>query len=317
MTDDPEVQLSSLSMVGSSVTRRRSLPPWSIDAGSPDHLVLHLLVQGSFQLSRADGHVLELEAGDLVGIVSSANDAGEGAPGMRLHCAATPLGASGFEPGEVLSAVYAPGPDETRGSDRGAETWPARLPAVIHLSATEVRREQGLPAIVGLLRAELASGSRERERVARTLIDPLLAYALRCWRGARAGERGFQSPKPLDRRLSRALAAMQAEPARPWTVLGLARAAGLSRAAFARRFLAELGVPPLRYLAERRMQLASLLLVEGDDSLASVAAQIGYESEFAFSRAFKRHHGEAPGAFRRRVRACPTAFLRAPTRAAA
>jgi AraC-like DNA-binding protein len=300
MTEDPEAPISFIS-------QRRSLPPWSIDAGSPGHLVLHLLVQGSFQLSRADGHVLALEAGDLVGIASSANDGVDGAAGTRLHCTATPLlDTSRIEPGEVLSLVYARG-----------ETWPARLPPVIHLSAGEVRRDPGLPALVGLLHAELASGSAEQERLARTLLDPLLAYALRRWRSARTGERTFQSSRPVEPRLARALGAMQAEPARPWTVEALARAAGLSRAAFARRFLAELGVPPLRYLAEWRMQLASRLLVEGDDSLASVAAQVGYESEFAFSRAFRRHHGEAPGTFRRRVRACPGALLRTPTRAAA
>jgi AraC-like DNA-binding protein len=301
MIEDPEAQRSSIS-------RRRSLPPWSLDAGSPDHLVLHLLVQGSFQLSRADGQVLALDAGDVVGIVSSANDVGTAAAGMRLGCVAPPIGASGLEPAEVLSASYP-----------ASELGIARLPSVIHLRADEIGSEQGLPTIVSLLRAELTSGSHQHERVAQTLLDPLLAYTLRCWCEARTGERGFQSPRPLplDPRLARALAALQAEPARPWTVESLARAAGLSRAAFARRFLAELGVPPLRYLAEIRMQLASRLLVEGDESLASVAAQIGYESEFAFSRAFKRFHGQAPGAFRRRMRTIPAGSMRTPTRAAA
>jgi AraC-like DNA-binding protein len=297
MTDNPEVQIAP-------VVRRRSLPPWTIGAGSPGQLVLHLPVQGSFQLSRADGQVLSIEAGDVVGIVSSANDAGESAAGLQLSCVAAPLGASGIEPGEVLSLGYAAG-----------RALPARLPSVIHLPASDVRREHALPALVSLLRAELASSSRERERTAQTLLDPLLAYTLRCWREARTGERGFQSPKPLDLRIARALAALRAEPARPWTVEALARAAGLSRAAFARRFLAELGIPPLRYLAEVRMQIASRLLVDSNDSLAGIAAQIGYESEFAFSRAFRRHQGEAPGVFRRRVRACPGAFTR--TRAAA
>lgn len=300
MTDDPAAPIALIS-------QRRSLPPWSIEAGAPGRLGLHLLVQGSFQLSRADGQVLGLEAGDLVGIASNANDVVDATPGMRVHCTATPsLDASANAPGEVVSLFYA----------RDA-AWAARLPPVLHLAAAEVRQEPGLSAIVGLLRAELGRGSAEEERLAQSLLDPLLAYTLRCWRGARAGQRAFQPPAPLDPRLARALAALQADPARPWTVEALARAAGLSRAAFARRFLAEVGIPPLRYLAECRMQLASRLLVEGDDSLARVAGQVGYESEFAFSRAFRRHHGEAPGTFRRRVRACPGALLRAPTRVAA
>jgi AraC-like DNA-binding protein len=71
---------------------------------------------------------------------------------------------------------------------------------------------------------------------------------------------------------------------------------------------------PLRYVAQWRMQLSERLLVETDESLASIAARVGYESEFAFSRAFKRHRSVAPGAFRRAHRAAPGAT---PTRAAA
>ncbi|MEZ4448455.1 MAG: helix-turn-helix transcriptional regulator [Nannocystaceae bacterium] len=96
---------------------------------------------------------------------------------------------------------------------------------------------------------------------------------------------------------------MHSRPTERWTVEALARAAGLSRAAFARRFLAELGVPPLRHLTDLRMRRAARRLVESDDSLAAIAADVGYDSEFAFGRAFKRHLGEAPGAYRRRVRA--------------
>ncbi|MEJ7732220.1 MAG: AraC family transcriptional regulator [Polyangiaceae bacterium] len=108
---------------------------------------------------------------------------------------------------------------------------------------------------------------------------------------------------PLDERVARALAQMQARPAERWTVAKLAKAAGLSRAAFARRFAAEVGVPPLRYLADLRLGRAAQRLVEGNDSLAGVAAEVGYESEFAFSRAFKRRYGEAPGVWRRHARA--------------
>lgn len=295
--DDPGPQPSPLSSPGSSVARRRALPPWSVDAGSPGVLVLHLLIQGAFHLSRPDGAVIELGAGDLLGIGCSANETGEGASGMRLHCSAPLGGAPDQEPGEVFSAVY-------HANDTGdAESWASRLPALIHLRAGEVRRDPGLPAIIRLLRAELLDGSREPSSVAHTLMTPLLAYAARCWHEASTGERRSGAPEPRDRRLARALALMRSRPAHPWTVESLAKAAGLSRAAFARRFQAELGVPPRRFLADRRMELASRLLAEGDESLAGVAAQIGYESEFAFSRAFKRHHGEAPGAFRRRIRA--------------
>lgn len=109
----------------------------------------------------------------------------------------------------------------------------------------------------------------------------------------------------LDRPIARALAALQREPERAWTVERLARSVGLSRAAFARRFVAALGCSPARYLTDLRLALAASLLENSDASLAEIASRVGYLSEFAFSRAFKRRHGVAPGSFRR-LRARPS-----------
>ena len=108
-----------------------------------------------------------------------------------------------------------------------------------------------------------------------------------------------QTSRVVDRRVARALTLLQAEPAKRWTVERLARAVGLSRAAFARRFAAVSGCSPLRYLTELRLALAAHRLEHTDDSLAEVAQHVGYTSEFSFSRAFKRQHGVAPGLFRR------------------
>jgi AraC-like DNA-binding protein len=104
----------------------------------------------------------------------------------------------------------------------------------------------------------------------------------------------------------RALAAMKADPSRRWTVGALARVGGLSRAAFARRFTRAVGTSPLRWLTEHRLELAEKRLLETDLSLAGIAGDIGYVSEFAFAKAFKRHFGVAPGLFRR---SRPTAQL--------
>jgi AraC-like DNA-binding protein len=92
---------------------------------------------------------------------------------------------------------------------------------------------------------------------------------------------------------------MQERLGEPWTVESLARAVGMSRAAFARAFTEAFAAAPLQHLHEQRMERAALLLVDTDDGLALIAARVGYQSEFAFGRAFKRHHGVAPGAYRR------------------
>ncbi|MGK8488399.1 helix-turn-helix transcriptional regulator [Nocardia asiatica] len=92
---------------------------------------------------------------------------------------------------------------------------------------------------------------------------------------------------------------MHAHSAAPWTVEQLAARNGLSRSVFAQRFTALVGEPPMAYLTWWRMTSAGRVLRESDAPLRSVAAQVGYTSEFAFAKAFKRAYGVAPGAYRR------------------
>lgn len=98
--------------------------------------------------------------------------------------------------------------------------------------------------------------------------------------------------------VGRALAALHGAPTEAWTVERLAREAGLSRSVLAERFAALVGRPPMQYLALWRMQLAGRLLADGAP-VAEAAATVGYESEAAFSRAFKKMVGCAPGLWRR------------------
>jgi transcriptional regulator GlxA family with amidase domain len=100
-----------------------------------------------------------------------------------------------------------------------------------------------------------------------------------------------------------ALEAIAARPAEAWTVESLAKVAGLSRAAFARRFVEEVGAPPLHYVTEVRMRLAAERLVRSDEALAVIAIEVGYATEFSLSRAFRRTLGDPPGVYRRRARA--------------
>jgi AraC family transcriptional regulator, alkane utilization regulator len=93
---------------------------------------------------------------------------------------------------------------------------------------------------------------------------------------------------------------LHAEPTYPWTVPELAKRLGLSRSALAHRFTQLLGQPPMQYLAQWRLQLASSYLQNTDEGLAKIATQVGYESEAAFSRAFKRYVGQSPGTWRNR-----------------
>ncbi len=108
-----------------------------------------------------------------------------------------------------------------------------------------------------------------------------------------------------------ALAALHARPAHGWTLAELARAAATSRTVLTERFSQTVGLPPMQYLTEWRLQLAAEQLAEGGKKVAAVGADVGYESEAAFSRAFKRKTGYAPAAWGRMRRGEPASQPRA------
>ena len=96
-----------------------------------------------------------------------------------------------------------------------------------------------------------------------------------------------------------ALAQLHERPAHPWTLLDLARAVGSSRTVLVERFSGVIGMPPMQYLTQWRLQLAAERLSSGSAKVAAVGAEVGYESEAAFSRAFKRATGQSPASWRR------------------
>ena len=106
-----------------------------------------------------------------------------------------------------------------------------------------------------------------------------------------------------DAHVGKALRLLHANPMHDWTVDELAREVALSRSVFAQRFTELVGESPMRYLANWRMQLAKQLMREGTDNIQEVATRVGYDSEAAFNRAFKRATGSPPAAWRKTPRA--------------
>ncbi|HMJ12923.1 MAG TPA: helix-turn-helix transcriptional regulator [Polyangiaceae bacterium] len=93
---------------------------------------------------------------------------------------------------------------------------------------------------------------------------------------------------------------MHGRPAEPWTLESLARSVGVSRSVFSDRFMQIMAVPPMQYLGNWRLQVAARLLERENMNIAQAASAVGYESEAAFNRAFRRRVGMPPGAWRRR-----------------
>lgn len=175
------------------------------------------------------------------------------------------------------------------------------LPELIHLPADPGRHPE-LHAAVQLLAAEVGNPRLGTSATVPALLDTLLMYILRIWlaeQPTRGSTTGWAAALN-DPAVTAALHAIHRDPAGPWTVAKLAAEAGLSRATFARRFTSMIGQPPLGYLTWWRLTTAARLLRATEAPLRSIAAQVGYTSEFAFANAFKRTHGLAPGAYRRR-----------------
>jgi len=174
----------------------------------------------------------------------------------------------------------------------------ALLPDPIHIPASEGRTTR-FGRLIGLLSEECASDYPGKELIIQRLLEALLVEALR-WQGvgnepAAAGLlSGLRDPA-----LAHVLRAIHADVRAKWTVAELARIAGMSRSAFAARFGATLGCAPIEYLARWRMALAKDALTRGVKSLDRIADQIGYESASAFSTAFRKRLGTAPGKFAR------------------
>jgi transcriptional regulator GlxA family with amidase domain len=118
-------------------------------------------------------------------------------------------------------------------------------------------------------------------------------------------DRAVDEVKPLaalrDPVVRRALESLHAELEKPWTLEELAHRVGVSRSVLAERFKNLMGCPPMLYLTKWRLQVAAHCLAQPQESTASVAARVGYESQAAFNRAFKRYAGVPPGTWRRKL----------------
>jgi len=175
----------------------------------------------------------------------------------------------------------------------------AALPRTIHVSgAGSEATGDWLPTLLNIAVRESSSARAGRDNILARLSELMFVEAIRRYiETLPAAETGWLAGL-RDPVVGQALAALHAEPAEPWTVERLARAVGVSRSVLADRFTEMVGQPPMQYLALWRMQRASRLLLEGD-SVAEAAGVVGYESDAAFSRAFKKLVGEAPAAWRR------------------
>jgi AraC-like DNA-binding protein len=173
------------------------------------------------------------------------------------------------------------------------------LPMVIHVGPSGSPQAEWMQSTLRLVAAEAAEMRPGGEAVITRLSDILVIQALRAWiETDPAAQRGWLGAL-RDRQIGRAITLIHRDPARAWTVASLANELAMSRSAFAARFTELVDEPAMHYVTRWRMQTARTLLAEDGVTVAEIASRLGYQSEAAFSRAFKRITGTPPGAVAR------------------
>ena len=172
------------------------------------------------------------------------------------------------------------------------------LPKLICIEAWQSPQMEWIQSTLRLMAAEAKVMRPGGETIITRLADILVIQAIRSWMSkdplAKAGWLGALQ----DKQVGYAILLIQRNPAQRWTVASLANEVGMSRSAFAARFKELVGEPPMQYITRWRMNLALTWLKKEDASLSELSHRLGYQSEAAFSRTFKRVTGSSPGAAR-------------------
>lgn len=174
------------------------------------------------------------------------------------------------------------------------------LPPVVKVGVRGSNAGMWLEASLRYALAEARSPRPGGQGVLAKLAEVLFIEVLRIHMNEQADGRTGWLAGVNDRIVGAALRALHAKPAQPWTLEELARTAGTSRSVLAERFMQLVGQAPMQYLAQWRMLLASNLLARSNAPLAHIAEEVGYQTDTAFSRAFRREYGMPPAAWRRR-----------------
>lgn len=176
----------------------------------------------------------------------------------------------------------------------------AALPRLLHVRRAPGAAGDRLDRLMELTLAEAREPAPGSESVRLRLSELMFVEVLRRHLSGPAAEQAGWLVGLRDEYVGRALALLHERAAHPWTLDQLAADVGLSRSGFADRFARLVGEPPMQYLARWRMQVAARLLTDGTAKVAAVALEVGYDSEAAFSRAFKKIAGISPAAWRGR-----------------
>ncbi|WP_285774865.1 AraC family transcriptional regulator [Microtetraspora sp. NBRC 13810] len=276
-------------------------PPWALRITGGVPLTLATMLRGEAWIVPDEGRPVPIRAGDVAVVRGHAPYTVAGDPdtpprftvGAADYCG---RGGGAEEAARDIRTCGVPSDDSPlllsgayEGRGQISERLLQALPGVLVIPDAECPCP-----LLDTVAEEVAKDRPGQQMVLDRLLDLMLVSVLRGWfdrpeANAPAWYRAMADPV-----VGRALRLLHDDPAVPWTVASLAARVGVSRAAFARRFTAQVGEPPMAYLAGWRIALAADLLLETDDTVGSIARKVGYANAFALSVAFKRLRGTTP-----------------------
>jgi AraC-like DNA-binding protein len=304
-TDPLGEALHFLRMSGAFYCHSELTSPWGLTLPAlPGYLWFHVVTTGGMSLDMGERDAISLQPGEMALVTH-----GEGhwlrsepdapAPGIldlereevSEHYEILRHGGGGAMTRLVCGAV--------RFDHPAARSLVANLPDVIRIESALGPEMEGLQGTLGLIAAETRRIRPGGEAVITRLSDILVIQAIRAWIESDGSAQTGWIAALRDPQIGRALSLIHGEPEREWSVASLADELAMSRSAFAARFTELVGEPVMQYVTRWRMQVAVNSLQEEGSTVAELAAKLGYRSEAAFARAFKRVIGKAPGALKR------------------
>jgi AraC-like DNA-binding protein len=288
----------AMAVNGSIYYRIEASDPFCMEMSpQAQRVCFHIVLRGTAHLEVAGNPALVVHEGDVILVNGRRRHRLMDLPGRPVESDEEVRRRSGYEEGEPLrigdglpTLVMLCG--EYTLADHINRLLDA-LPGALHIPAQQT---DNVSLTLALVDRESRAGGQGSRMILDRLSEVVLMQVLRRWLDSH--ERPTILTAMEDPKIGRAVAEMQARPADPWTVMEMAKVAGMSRTSFALRFRNVVGVSPMKFVVDWRMQLARGFLRDVEVSLDEVSELVGYASQAAFAKAFRKHHGMPPGEFR-------------------
>lgn len=287
-----------VSMPASAVLSARVAP------GAEYMILYHLLIDGRCAIEMPDGQSIALDPGDIV--IFPHGDAHRMSSGKDAQPPFPDYGISAKVKARDLNPLRAGGGGEIARFVCGYMTCDPHLsrpvlnglPAVLNVNIRSDGSGQWIENSIMHLVDEAASGRAGSEAMLAKLSEVLFIDTLRRYVSGLPEQNTGWLAGARDPYVGKSLALLHSRVAHPWTIASLANEVGISRSALVERFTRYIAEPPMTYLTHWRLQLAARMLEKTSRGVAEIAAEVGYESEAAFNRAFRREYGKPPGRYR-------------------